>query len=504
MKIEKLSLKEKIGQMLMFAFHGLDYNEQLEVFKNEFSLGSVVLFARNIKDVVQVSRLNSAIQKDSKIPMFISLDQEGGTVLRVMSGITALPGAMTLASTNRDEVYQITKAVAKDLVNLGFNMNFAPVGDVNNNPNNPVINSRSYSDNPKVVADLSEDAFKGFQDGGLLPTIKHFPGHGNTSVDSHLGLPIVTDSYSDIMKTEIVPFKNAIDKGIDGVMMSHIVYEVFDSKYPASLSKKIINDFLIEKLNFKGLVVTDSLTMGAISKHFTFEEVIYNGVMAGNDILVFCGKASVEEQRFIYNTFYKLVEEGKIPIERIDFSVNKILKLKAKYTKSRPNLQMINLKENNELSRRLYDQSTTIVKDGGLIPITDKDNVLSLFPKINLFSFIDNDKQKYDTLSRYLKIDEKIYNSENYLDILKDIDSYNKIILFTYNVQEDDYQSKLFNSLDKSRVIVVSLRSPYDLLKLEGCKNYICTYEPTIEALESLSRVLMGKQKAVGKLPINL
>jgi len=508
MNIKDLSLREKVGQMLMFAFHGTEFNDQLRTFSGEFKLGGVVHFARNIKNVKQIAKLNQDLKDSFAIPPFISLDQEGGPVIRVMSGITPLPGAMALASSEfgKENIYNITKAVANDLRHLGFNLNFAPVGDINNNPKNPVINSRSYSDNPKVVASCSKDAFLGFQAGGILPTIKHFPGHGNTSVDSHVGLPVVEASLEEAFNTELVPFIEAINSGIDGVMMSHILYKKLDENYPASLSKKIITELLIEKLGYKGLIVTDSLTMGAIFNRFTIEEIIYHGVNAGNDILIFCGRADVNEQRFIYNKFVELVENGRIPIERVNRSVEKILKLKQKYNQNEIDLGKINLETNNELARDLQEKSVTIVKNEGLIPLKSIEKVLVLFPKINVFSLVDNENQKYETLNKFLDVDEVIYDSskENFSYIKEIAKEYDKIIMATYNIVDNDYQVELFNLLDKDKVLVVALRSPYDLNKLEDCSNYVCCYEATLPALLALSKVLKGEINAVGKLPVKL
>ncbi len=506
MDINKLSLKEKIGQMLMFAFRGTTYNEQLDTFINELNLGGVIAFARNIKNVDQISTLNKTIQSKTKLPMFIGLDQEGGPVLRVMSGITPLPGAMALASSDSSKIFEITKAVGEDLKHLGFNINFAPVGDINNNPKNPVINSRSYSDEAEVVAKHSQAAFSGFQAGGILPTMKHFPGHGNTSVDSHIGLPVVESSLKDIMNCEIIPFQNAINNGIDGIMMSHILYKELDDVYPSSLSKKIINDFLIEKLGFEGLIVTDSLTMGAIYNKFTIEEIVYNGINAGNDILIFCGRADISEQRFIYNTFLNLVENGRIGIDRINRSVEKILNYKKKYATNKIDLGKIGLRKNNEIASYLQDRSITLVRDNQQLPLTPEDKVLLLFPKINVFSLVDNENQEYETLNKFLGVKEIIYDKEKLnFSLIEDIqENYDKIILATYNVTDNDYQVELFNLLNKDKVTVVSLRSPYDVLKLEGCKSYICIYEATREALFSLSKVLKGENEAKGKLSIKL
>ena len=506
MKIDQLTLEQKVGQMLMFAFHGTEYNEQLETFIKEFNLGGVVLFARNIMSPLQVANLNQRIQADTNIPLFISLDQEGGPVQRIIDGITPLPGAMALASADQDKIYDITKAVGHDLKSLGFNMNFAPVGDVNNNPDNPVINSRSYSDSPRVVAKCAKMAYRGFQDSDIIPTIKHFPGHGNTNVDSHLGLPVVKSEIKEIEKIELIPFIETINDGIAGVMVSHILYEAYDKIYPATLSYQIITKLLKEELGFKGLICTDSLTMGAIYTKFSVEEILYHGINAGNDMLVFCGRADLNEQRFIYNTFIKLVSEGKIPMARINESVDKILNLKAKYCRQNINLGAIRTPENLALSNELQDKSITLVNDNNLLPLKKNDKVLLIFPEIKLFSLVDNENQKYETLNNYLDVDEIIINQDlKNLSLFKSIsDKYDKIVMATYNVVSGDYQTKVYDYLDKEKLVVVSLRSPYDINHLPGAKNYLCIYEATKEALMSLSKALRGDILFKGKLPINL
>ncbi len=317
MKIDNLTLEEKVGQMLMFAFNGTTYNNQIDTFIKEFKLGGVIYFKKNIENIHQVAMINKKIAEETSIPMFKALDQEGGPVLRITEEITPLPGAMALAAANAD-IYEICKRVGLDLKKIGFNMNFAPVGDINNNPYNPVINSRAYSDKVEVVQDCVVQAFKGFQKAKLLSTIKHFPGHGDTSVDSHVGLPIVDKTLEEIENLELRPFKKAFLEGIDGVMVSHMLYKQIDDKYPSTLSKKIITNLLKEKLGFKGLIVTDSLTMGAIWKNYTVEEIIKLGINAGNDILCFCGKALIEDQREIVNSFIKLVKNNEISIDRVN------------------------------------------------------------------------------------------------------------------------------------------------------------------------------------------
>lgn len=501
MDISKLSLDEKIGQMLCFAFHGTEVNDQLKVLVKDYKVGNIIHFARNIVNNKQVTKLNSDIQSLTNLPVFISLDQEGGMVRRVTSDISYLPGAMALASTSRKDIYETNYCAGLDLRNLGFNVNYAPVGDVNNNPLNPVINSRSYSDDPQVVSDCVIQAFKGFQDALLLPTIKHFPGHGDTNVDSHIGLPIVNKSKNELDKMELLPFVNAINNGIDGVMISHIMYTHLDNNLPSSLSYNIITKLLQEELGFKGLITTDSLTMAAIWERFTIEEIVMYGVNAGNDVLVFCGKALLADQIKIIETFKKLIKNKKISMAKVNASVSKILALKEKYCYN----QVIGKHYNNKLSLDLVNESITKVKNDNLLPIKKEDSVLIIFPKISLASLVDNENNNYETLGKYLPFQEIIFdeNFKDYINLMHIQAKYDKIIMATYNVKKDDYQHQLYNRLDKDKVIIIALRSPYDILVMGDVKTYICTYDCTKESLRALSSKLMTND-FTGKLPIKL
>jgi beta-N-acetylhexosaminidase len=502
MTINYLTIEEKIGQMLCFSFHGQTCNQQLQTLIQDYKLGSVIHFAHNIANVDQVKKLNEDLQAMSKIPLFIGLDQEGGMVRRIVSDITYLPGAMSLCASNVDKIYDVNYQTGLDLKALGFNVNYAPVGDVNNNPDNPVINSRSYSDNPNVVSDCVNRAFQGLQDALILPTVKHFPGHGDTNVDSHLGLPVVTKTNEEIKNLELIPFQKAISAGVDGIMISHILYSQLDEEFPSSLSYNVIRRLLIEKMGFKGLITTDSLTMAAIWGKYSIEEIVQHGVNAGNDILVFCGKADLKEQIEIVQTFKRLVQENKISIERIDESVNKILKLKAKYC-SKPLVKKTQI--DNTLSFDLVSKSITKVMDNNLLPIQASDKVLIVFPKIYLASLVDNENNTYETLGKHLKYEEIIIDNDfnDFDKILHIQNEYDKIIMATYNVRDNDYQQKVFDLMDKEKTIVISLRSPFDIHKLKGVKSYICCYDFTKETLQSVSQKLANNE-FYGKMPVKL
>lgn len=516
--LNSLSLEEKVGQMLMFAFHGVEFNEQLKTQIDEFHLGGVIHFARNIVNPDQVLKLNKDILEYSKYPMFIGVDQEGGIVQRITKGTTPFPGAMALAAANQD-IRLLHRYVGEDLRQMNFNMVFAPVADVNNNPFNPVINSRSYSDDPMIVSNYVCEAFLGFQDALMLPTVKHFPGHGDTSVDSHVSMPSVNKSKSEIESMELVPFKEAIKAGIDGVMVAHIVYPAYDDLYPSTLSKTIVTDILRQKLGFKGLVVTDSLTMGAINNNYTKKEIVTLAANAGIDIMIFCGRADINEQREIYQGFIESVKEGNISLEIIDKAVRRILEYKKKYCVQEKNEKYIYPnKEKLLLGNKLSLASITKVdlygKDNNQknnTIINKEDKILVIFPKIKLFSLVDNNVNDYTTLGSCLKkqgvdVEEVIISSEDYsLSKIKEMtDKFDKIFMATYNVCKDDYQTKVFNCLPKDKVTVVAMRSPYDNYYLEELGSYICIYEASDLALNNLSLCLVGKEKFMGKLPVKL
>ncbi len=505
LELKSLTLEEKIGQMLMFAFHGTSYNSQLDEQIKEMHIGGVIHFARNVSsDPQEVKRLNSDIQKNSKYPVFIGVDQEGGMVVRVKDGISPFPGAMTISSTQKD-CSNIYYDQGRELKELGYNIVFAPVADVNNNPHNPVIGSRSYSDDAKVVSKYVNMAQSGFGKANLLSTLKHFPGHGDTSVDSHLSLPKVSKDRKDLENVEFLPFKKAILNGCEGIMAAHIVYDSLDKDFPASLSKKIINDILRNEWGYQGLVITDSLTMGAIQSHYSYEEIIEKCVNASVDIMMFCGKADIIEQREIYETFLNLVKNGRIKEETIDKAVERIIRLKEKWFKENNDFFDVDKAYKNALD--VFDNSVTIAFNSINPIINSCENVVIIFPEIKLMTLVDNDTKEYLSLGKYLPncceiiINERLENFDLVLEKTKKCD---KIIMATLNVSENDYQTKVFNSLDKEKTIVVSLRSPFDNMYLEGIKNYICLYEVSKYSLNSLGKCLKGEIEYKGQLPIKL
>ncbi|MGP4066361.1 beta-N-acetylhexosaminidase [Oceanobacillus sp. M65] len=355
-KISSMTIKEKVGQMLMIGFEGTQVNDQTRNFIQENHIGGVILFERNITDSKQLLNLNRELKElnaDSQdIPLFISVDEEGGVVSRMPPKIVNLPDSKKIGDLNNTELaYQVGEAIGERVNAFGFNVTMAPVMDVNSNPDNPIIGKRAFGDNKEIVSKMGVEEMKGIQSKGIIPVIKHFPGHGDTDVDSHLGLPVVHNSLESIREMELVPFQKAIDHQADMTMVAHILLPEIDNEDPASLSKNVVTTMLREELGFDGVTITDDLTMGAILENYDIGDATVKAVQAGNDIVLVCH--GDENKLKAVHSLTKAVESGAIKEERIDESVKRILHLKEKYNLSSTSPSNIELDKINQSSEKI-------------------------------------------------------------------------------------------------------------------------------------------------------
>lgn len=365
--LEEMTPEQKIGQMIMPSMEQYEdengnltdmteLNEEYRQAILEYGFGGIILFSSNMENTEQEIRLISDLQETaasgnsiSGIPMFISIDQEGGSVGRIPDA-AVMTGNMALAATGedaQDNARRTAGIIGEEISSLGINMDFAPVMDVNNNPSNPVIGVRSFGSDPETVARLGTAFMETLQEKDIIPVLKHFPGHGDTDTDSHTGLPSIDKSLEELTETELVPFREAIDAGTDMIMTSHIQFPEIETEtytaadtgekifLPATLSRKMITGVLRGELGFDGVVITDSLAMGAISEHFAPGDVAELAINAGADILLMpmalTNADSLAQMGDYIQSILTKVQEGKIPQERIDESVLRILKLKMKY-----------------------------------------------------------------------------------------------------------------------------------------------------------------------------
>ncbi len=331
--MDKMTLEEKIGQLLVIGMEGKTYGDELDHLIRQYHIGGIILLGKNISYPAGMLKLLNESKKanaDYKIPLFISVDEEGGRVSRLPSSMKKLPAAEYFGRTGDELLAYETGAYLADVLHaFGYNMNYAPVLDVHSNPRNPVIGDRSFSSDPDEVANLGMAVMKGMTDNGIISVVKHFPGHGDTYVDSHLSLPVIGKTLEELNETELVPFKRAIEEKADVIMVAHIMFPELDDAYPSSLSKKIITDLLREEMHFEGVVITDDMTMGAIVNDYSVPEAAVQSFIAGSDLLLIAG--DYENQVGTFKALMAAVESGSISVERINDSVRRILTLKDRY-----------------------------------------------------------------------------------------------------------------------------------------------------------------------------
>ena len=347
--IESMTLEEKVGQLIIGGFTGTTMTEEVKELIHTYRLGGFILFAHNLESLDQSLELLNSIKKEneeSEIPLFLSVDQEGGRVTR-LPGLNNLITNREIGQKNDERfAYEFGKLLGNQLHAFGFNLNFAPVLDVNSNPNNPVIGDRSYGDEPGLVSALGVQTMQGLQTEGIISTIKHFPGHGDTYLDSHEALPIIHKTYDELKETELVPFENAIKSGAEMIMTAHILLPEMETTYPATMSKEIITEILRKEMGYSGVVITDDMTMAAITNNYGIDEAAVTSIKAGVDIVLIAHE--FENIVKTYEHIIEAVNTGEITEKRSDESVARILLLKNKYELKDTQMERTNLDELNE------------------------------------------------------------------------------------------------------------------------------------------------------------
>lgn len=354
-KLAQLSLEQKVGQLFMPAADG-----DIKALIQTYHLGGLILFSRHTPTMDDTLRLTKIAQESApEIPLFIAVDQEGGRVSRLSFG-TQLPAARSFSVLDPDALWRTGRLVGDELRALGFNVNFAPVLDVDTSEENPVIGSRSFSSDPDLVARLGSAYIRGLHAAGVASAAKHFPGHGDTRTDSHLVLPTVNQPVSRLKDIEIRPFKEAINAEVDFLMIAHVHYPAIDPtpNLPASLSPKIISQLLRTDLAFNGIIITDALNMRAVTDGFDSAQAAVTAVKAGVDVLLMPA-----DLPSAYQAIIDAIRSGEIPESRINQSVMRVLKLKQK------------LQANNLLQKALPNPEIV----GSLLHRQKLENIFSTF-----------------------------------------------------------------------------------------------------------------------------
>lgn len=512
--IKSMTLEQKIGQVMIIGFDGTAVDAELRHMISEYHIGGVILFARNIQSPQQVATLTNELQKialeSGSLGLFIAIDQEGGRVARLTEdkGFTEFPAAMALTATGDSQnAYRVASAMAAEMRAVGINVDFAPDLDVNNNPANPVIGIRSFSSNPTKVAEYGLAFAKGLQENGILAFGKHFPGHGDTGIDSHIDLPLVPYDRDRLDQLELVPFKAAIDADFAGIMSAHVTFPAIDPTIglAATLSRPVLTGLLREELGFNRLIVTDSLEMGALAaKGYPPQVGAPLALSAGADLLLFNRDHAMHRQAFA--NLVQAVEDGKISEEQLNDSVERILQMKKRFGLLNPVLveveaaiTSINKAEHLALSRALAQKAITLMRNPqGLIPLKSIPLVVEPAAVRDLTKHLglSGTTLTIDTQPTPMQIADVIYAAQNKTVVIIPVDDLNN----------NTNQLKLVRDLVEAGnpVIAIAHRNPFDVALLPDAVTVLVTYGFNPPIRDALADVLSGKIEPSGVLPVTL
>ncbi|MFP8896292.1 glycoside hydrolase family 3 protein [Chryseobacterium sp. EZn1] len=500
---KNLSQDEKLGQLFIVALYtnrGEEYISQVRNIVTNDKIGGLILMQ---DDAAREINLVNEFQQKSKVPLMIGMDAEWGLYQRIATA-HKFPWAMTLgAIQDKNLVYQMAAKIAEDCKRMGINWDFAPVVDVNTNPDNPIIGNRSFGSDVNNVITSALSYSNGLQDNNILAAIKHFPGHGDTSTDSHLDLPVVPHGIERLDAVELAPFKALMNKGIGGVMVAHLYVPSLESEkgIPASVSKNIITGVLKDKLGYKGLIITDALNMGAVANKYQPGELDAMAFKAGNDIMLFSQGVS-EGKKLIQ----KAIDKGEIPQSRVEESVKKILLTKyflglTQYTPKNP--ENINKDLNNDshtqLVQNLYSNALTLLKDEKkLLPLTGKQ-----------IYYVPLEEAPYQTFANRLGNNIIIKKAGE----IKTIPAGSTVIVGFHKDNSTAYKpykisaesKRVLSDLSKNQNVILNVfGSAYALKDIDISKvsTVLVSYENNDDSMNATADAFNGKTKIWGKLPV--
>lgn len=516
----ELSLKERFGQLLMVRSNlpNEDYFPEIDSYIREYGIGGICFFASGPKKQL---RKTQEWQELSKVPLLVSIDGEWGLGMRLDSTIS-YPFQMTLGSIQNDSlIYEMGKLIGQDCKRMGIHLNYAPVVDVNNNPNNPVINSRSFGDNPKIVAQKAAAYTKGMQEEGIIATAKHFPGHGDTGSDSHYTLPIINHNKRRLDSVELLPYKELIKQDLSGVMIAHLyIPEIEETTNLAStLSPKIVTELLRKELGFKGLVVTDALDMKGVTKYFPSGEIEVRALLAGNDILLL-----PENVPAAIDGLMKAFETKHISEELLKEKCKKILSYKYDLgLNKKPELKTENLHKDLMKSKalalreKLYQKAITLIQNNDILPLmSQSENDLAIVS----FAWVEGNRfeksaKKYTNAS-YFYLTKNLSRTQN--DSLAQLLSKYKYVIFNlgkttifpqrqFGISSSEIE--LINMLDNQESVIVNLLgSPLAIQKFfpkpEQYGAFILSHQDRYETRKLSAEMIFGALPFEGKLPVKI
>jgi beta-N-acetylhexosaminidase len=513
---QTLSLEQRVAQLFMVTLHGSQLTEVGRDFLQQWQPGAVVLFSSNVGTPEAVTTLTNAYQQTmydvNAVPVLIAVDQEGGVVQRLTDGFTQWPTPMVIGAADDPLIAQsVGAAVAGELRAVGINMNLAPVADLETYRENPIIFRRAFGSDPQMVGAAVSGVVQGLQENGVLATLKHFPGHGETRVDSHAELPVIALDRARLETVEIEPFRQAIDAGVEAVLVAHIWYPAFDGdeELPASLSQNLISGVLRGELGFDGLVLTDAIDMNAIDMEFGLDDAVIRAIKAGVDIIAPGPSIGLDTQAHLIQVVVDAVRGGEIAEARIDESVQRILDAKARYglfawqpLDAASASERVSAVNGAAVVENLFRAGVTVALDrNDLLPVSETGSVAVIFLATR-YQIVD-ECSRYRSDIRWVGVGDEPSDDE----IAWAVEAANQsdiAVVFTQNAIDNLRQQALVNALPPEKTAAVALFSPYDWTTFPEIAGYVTTYSPMRPAVPAACAVLFGAAPALGRLPITL
>ena len=510
-----MDMQIALGQHLVTGFQGPVITDEFIRNICQSKIGNVILFENNVVDQTQLKamceQITALVLRETGYPPMITIDQEGGAVSRLKEDATIFPSAMAVAATGNVENARIVgRITGEELRAMGVNFNLAPVMDVNSNPNNPVIGVRSYGDDPSQVAKYGIAMAQGLAESGILSSLKHFPGHGDTAVDSHLGLPCVDKSLDELITCELAPFQAAIDAGVLAVMTTHILFPQLEPDgVPATMSRRILTDLLKRRMGFQGLVISDCMMMGAIAQYYGTVEGSIAALRAGVDLVFVSHDSSLASQ--VIDAAKRAIAEGTLDEAELMASTEKILRYKAGLPVMNATLAAVGCAEHRAESARITREAITLVHDA---PFTLGANPLFLgcyrfrptmasSPEDTSLSFPGVMQQRLGGNAQTTPQDP---TDDEIAVALSEAGAHTSIVIGAYNARLRKGQLKLVHEAAKLGLplCVVALRNPYDLTDLPPQVRTLAAYDYDVRTLPVIADILAGTLSPAGTLPVSL
>lgn len=508
-----LPLEEKIGQLMMVGFDGLSPPKYILDWLASGRIGGIYLFARNIASPAQVKQLIDECRAAASSPILVGIDQEGGIVARLQGGFTESPGAMALGASRDVQLAEdMAFMMGRELAALGINWNFAPVADIAHQPDNPSVSTRSVGADEQLVSQMVAAQIRGFQRAGVAATVKHFPGLGNTVIDTHHAIAKVSGSLNYLYEHDLVPFRDAIRADVACVMLTHVIYDELDGRHPATLSPRVVTGLLRQALGYEGAVCTDCMEMNAITYGFGAGESAVLAVLAGIDMPLYSHKR--RRQQAAYKAVLKAAKSGRIPPNRIDESVARIQALKARYPLSdRPALDVVACEAHLSLAIQAARSGMVMVKRGAAWPVEPQTANIAF---VEFASRRASDAVDQTTNSQIASILSKrtaqatchlLNPSTKSNDALEqDVRASDMVILVTRNAHMHPPQLQLAQRIINfgKPVVLICARNPYDAGLLIGADTIICANGDSPPSLQAAVEALFGDYTPTAKLTVPL